>query len=71
MKTQYRDGALAQAGDLVTSRWSSSGAIWRVVDLYVDKHERPCANLRSTMSNRIDTRRLRDLRVVIPDAMDA
>jgi hypothetical protein len=67
MAKKLKDGTEAQPGDLVQSRWSSSGAVWRVVDLYQDKHGRPSANLRSTSSSRVDTRRLRDLNVLIDD----
>lgn len=67
----FRDMTAADAipGDTVTSRWSSSGAIWVVHELYTDTYGRPCANLRSyaptkTGKTLIDTRRLNDLRIV-------
>jgi hypothetical protein len=62
-----RDGesaVTARIGDVVTSRWSSSGARWVVVGLYTDKYGRECATLASTRSHRGDTRRLLDMVIV-------
>ena len=64
-------GALAesaQAGDIVRSRWSRSGAHWKIVDTYASDGQigtpRIKANLVSVNSKRIDTRALRDLIII-------
>ena len=55
-----------EAGDIVKSKWSSSGALWRIVDIFGRPgFAQPMrANLISVKSGRADTRALRDLKIV-------
>ena len=59
----------AQLGDIVQSRWSSSGAPWRIVDFYgrpgvVRTQVQIRAGLVSLKTGRTDTRDIRDLKIV-------
>lgn len=49
-----------QPGDRVRSRWSSSGAIWEVVELYPDQRN---IRMRSVKTGREDIRQLSDLQL--------